>query len=510
MKGCDAQGAGNAPESASPGEGFRSILKSSAVIGASSLVNIVFSALRTKAMALMLGPAGVGLMGAFWMILELARSVAQLGLASSGVRQIAEASASSDERRVAVTNLVLNRITLACAVLGAVALAVFSDVISQWTFGTAKYGNSVALLSLALFVSVLAGAYSALLQGVRRIADQARITVYAALIGAALTVGIVYFAGEQGIVPALIAAASISLGLSWWYARKVPTIPVALQAGDTNREAALLLKLGLAFMASGLLAMGVAYLVRTFVLRTLGLEAAGMYQAAWAVAGLYVGIALQALGTDFYPRLVGVAHDHPACNATVNEQTQASLLLAAPGVIATISFAPLAIYLFYSAEFAGAVELLRWMCLGMALRVITWPVGYIIVAKNRQVVFFLVEALWAAFSVAAAWWCLRTFGLDGTGIAFMLSYVFHAFVVYPAARQMTGFRWSAANLRLGSWFILSIVAAFAFQRALPAGAALAAGAALTMASLWYCVRTLLRLSASDKGWPGIRRLLRRR
>ena len=253
---------------------------------------------------------------------------------------------------------------------------------------------------------------------------------------------------------------------------------------------------------------GAAYAVRTFVLRTLGLDAAGMYQAAWTLGGLYVGFVLQALGTDFYPRLVGVANDHRACNATVNEQAQASLLLAAPGIIATITFAPLVVHLFYSAEFGGAVELLRWMCLGMALRVITWPVGYIVVAKNRQVVFFALEAAWAIFNVAATWWCLRAFGLEGAGIAFMLSYVFHALIVYPTARRMTGFRWSGENLRAGSYFVLTVATAFVAQRVLPQWPALAFGTCLTLASAWYCARTLLRLSATEDRLPGIRRILR--
>ena len=54
-------------------------------------------------------------------------------------------------------------------------------------------------------------------------------------------------------------------------------------------------------MASGFLTMGAAYAVRTMVLRIVGVEAAGFYQSAWALGGLYVGIILQAMGADFYP-----------------------------------------------------------------------------------------------------------------------------------------------------------------------------------------------------------------
>jgi enterobacterial common antigen flippase len=496
------------PAVASKGSGFRGILKSSALIGASSLVNVGLGAVRTKAMAVLLGPAGFGLLGAFGMVLDFARSMSQLGLTGSGVRQIAEAASSGDERRLAVTALVLRRVTLLCALLGAIVLAVSSNAVSTLTFGTGAHATSISLLSVALFLGVVAGGQGALLQGTRRVTDLAKASVYGGLLGTLCAVPIVYVAGERGIVPSLVAAAFVSFVLNGWYSRKVRTVEVALETGETARESALLLKLGLAFLASGLLTLGAAYAVRTFVLRTLGLDAAGMYQAAWTLGGLYVGFVLQALGTDFYPRLVGVADDHRACNAMVNEQAQASLLLAAPGIIATITFAPLVVHLFYSAEFGRAVELLRWMCLGMALRVITWPVGYIVVAKNRQVAFFALEAAWAIFNVAATWWCLRALGLDGAGIAFMLSYVFHALIVYPTARSMTGFRWSSENLRAGLYYVLAVTVAFAAQRALPQWPALAFGTGLTLASAWYCVRTLVKLSAAEDRLPAIRRILR--
>ena len=38
--------------------------------------------------------------------------------------------------------------------------------------------------------------------------------------------------------------------------------------------------------------------------------------------------------------------------------------------------------------------MLRWFCLGMALRVLTWPLGYIVIVKSRQVLFFAMELAW--------------------------------------------------------------------------------------------------------------------
>ena len=55
------------------------------------MLKIGLGIVRTKAMALLLGPAGVGLLGLYGTIADLAQTIAGMGINTSGVRQIAEA-----------------------------------------------------------------------------------------------------------------------------------------------------------------------------------------------------------------------------------------------------------------------------------------------------------------------------------------------------------------------------------------------------------------------------------
>ena len=73
---------------------YRQILSSSAWIGGASVLNLAIGIVRTKIMAVLLGPAGFGLMGTFTAIVDLVRAVAEMGINNSGVRQIADAAAS--------------------------------------------------------------------------------------------------------------------------------------------------------------------------------------------------------------------------------------------------------------------------------------------------------------------------------------------------------------------------------------------------------------------------------
>jgi PST family polysaccharide transporter len=107
-----------------------------------------------------------------------------------------------------------------------------------------------------------------------------------------------------------------------------------------------------------------------------------------------------------------------------------------------------------------------------------------------------VEAGWAVFNIPATWWCLHAFGLEGAAIAFLLTNLFHALIVYQMARGMTGFRWSADNLRAGSFFLLACLTTFVLQRSLPQIPALVLGALITLGSAAFCFRTMLRLTGS--------------
>jgi glycosyltransferase involved in cell wall biosynthesis len=275
----------------------------------------------------------------------------------------------------------------------------------------------------------------------------------------------------------------------------VPLVAAPLSLSQARREAASLLRLGVAFMASGLLMMGAAYAARIITLRELGLDAAGLYQSAWAIGGLYVGFVLQAMGADFYPRLVGVAADDVQCNRLVNEQAHVSLLLAAPGVLATVVLAPWILQVFYTSRFAGAQDVLRWICLGVALRVISWPMGFIIVARNNQWVFLATELAWTVVNVGATWLCVRRFGLAGAGIAFFVSYVFHVLMIYATVRRLSGFRWSPAVFRTGLGFIALAALVCLGLRVLPPAWGFAGGAVAVLASAAWSCHAMLRLLA---------------
>lgn len=434
------------------------------VIGGASALNQVLGLVRNKAVAMMLGPAGFGLMGLYTAIADVSRSVAEMGINQSGVRQIAESAAKGGMERAAVTAYVLRRATVLLGFFGAVLLFIFAEQAAELSFGDDKHAASVRLLSGVVLLRLVSDGQSALLQGLRRIGDLAKVGVLGNVYGTVALIAIIYFSGEPGIVPALLVAGALTVVTAAWYVRKLRIPVAAVPVRTVTAEANELIKLGVAFMVSAFATMGAAYAVRAIVSADGGLHAAGLYQAAWTLGGLYTGFILQAMGTDFYPRLVAAIEDQPLRNRLTNEQMMASMVLAGPGIIATLALAPFVLSLLYSGEFRGASDTLRWICLGMALRVLTWPPGFLIVSKNERWFFMGTEIAWAVMNIGLTAWLVSFMGLIGAGVAFAASYLSHGVVVYSIVHKRYGFRLDRQTATMGVLFILSIgVVLFGFH-----------------------------------------------
>ena len=491
------------------GGSYGQILHSSALIGGSSLLNVGFGVVRTKAMALLLGPAGFGLFGLYSSISSLAETLAGMGIDASGVRQIAQSSASGDSEKIARSAAVLLRVSLALGMVGTLILILFAQPISMFTFGNGQSARAIRLLSLVALFNVVTNGLRALLQGMRRIYDLARLAIFGTLFGVLVSVPIVYFFREGGVVPAIVCTGLVSLLVACSFTRKIPRTSSGMSGAEQLNEASSLLKLGFVFMSGYLITVGSAYGVRIILLRDLGYAPMGYYQAAWTLGGLYVAFILEAMGADFYPRLTAVADDNTACNRLVNEQTQIGMLLAGPGILITLTVAPFVIPLFYSRQFEAAVAVLRWICCGAFLQVITWPMSYILVAKGKQTLFFICELVWGIASLGLAWIWIHFFGLNGAGMAFAGAYGVYGLLLFTVVGRISRFRWSSANGIAASLFLCLIALVILSFSRLPLLPALGIGVVVTLLSVAYSVRTLTRLVAREHLPGPVRRLLDR-
>jgi PST family polysaccharide transporter len=174
----------------------------------------------------------------------------------------------------------------------------------------------------------------------------------------------------------------------------------------------------------------------------------------------------------------------------VNEQTEVGVLLALPGLLATLVFSPWVIRIFYTSKFLPAADLLPWFVLGVCGRVISWPIAFIQLAKGASRMFAVTETASSLLYMALIWLGLRWLGLRGVAIAFVLLYASYTGAMLWVAAHLSGFRWSKSASRLLATTGGLVAAAYAALVLLPPAAAAMAGAVLVAAGGIYSTRQL--------------------
>lgn len=442
---------------------YRRILKSSSVVGGASVLNAVISLVRTKVLALLVGPVGIGLISLYRALLTTGTTVGMLGLDIVGTRQIAEADAAEDARGLAVARRALLWSSITLALLSGLVMLALRAPIAAYVLGSRSQAWAVAWLALGLAVSVGAAAQGALIQGMRRIGDIARVTLYGGLLNTAAGVALVWRWRMHGLVFYILVMPVANFLLGGWYCRKIPrpghwSIAVAELAPHWK----MLLTVGAPFMGGAVATAAVQLWLRVQVTHTLGAAALGQFQASYAVTQQYLALVLAAMAADYYPRLTGLFRDPAAATRLVNEQTEIALLLSGPILLLMIALAPWVVRLLYTAQFAPAAGVLRWQVLADVLKLASWPLGFVFLAAGDGKTFFWTELVSLLVIVAVVAALLRGFGLDVTGVAYLACYFVYLPIIYWLARLRIGFRWEAPVARLlAALFALTALAGVA-------------------------------------------------
>lgn len=395
--------------------------------------------------------------------LSLGGTIAGLGLDSSGVKSIADPSASEDPKLRAAIVKALKRLCWVAGIAGWLMAAALSYPLSSWTFGSPDRALALAALGGAIFLGTLTAGRTAMIQGMRRIGDLAKLNILGAALSTVISIWLYATLGQEGIVPALIATAVVQFGLSALFAHRIRIIDVPQSWSESANYARDLISLGFAFMYGALLAAILGLIIRIFIIRTIDIEANGIYQAAWALSGLFASFIISAMGADFFPRLVAVSHNNPEINRIVNEQTEIGVLLALPGLLATLAFAPLIMYIFYSEDFLSGANLLPWLALGVFGQLITFPLGYIQRAKGKTAWIIASQTHLNVLHLVLAIALIPNFGVVAAAWAFTIATYVHGIVVFLIARRLSCFTWEKSTVEIVVGSAAFIAVAFAIE-----------------------------------------------
>ena len=421
---------------------YRSIFKATSIFGGVQVYQILIQIIKSKFVAVLLGPAGVGIMGLYQSGLQLVQQISSMGLANSAVRDVSEANGTNDVQRIAKTITVVSKLVWFTGLLGLILVACCSPLLSKASFGNYDYTIPFIILSVTLLLDQLSAGQRVVLQGMRRLKDLAECTAFGVTFGLVTSVPLYYWLGIDGIIPTLILNSVCSLTLSWLYSRKVKIEKVQVTPKQTLEQGKQMLVMGVSMSLSGIFASVVSYAIRGFIQGNGGVEQVGLFQAGFIIITTYVGMVMNAIGTDYYPRLAAINKDNAKCREAVSQQGEIGTMILAPMLTGCLVFMPFVLEILYSDRFLAANEYVSWACLGMMLRLAAWVISYLFVAKAESILFLKIELSANAYYLIFSLLGYKFLGLTGLGIAFALQYVVYFLQCYLIARKRYSFRFT--------------------------------------------------------------------
>jgi PST family polysaccharide transporter len=216
-----------------------------------------------------------------------------------------------------------------------------------------------------------------------------------------------------------------------------------------------MLVIGVGTTTSLILALTSGLAVRGLVHERLGAAELGYFQAAWAIASMYLGIVLNAMATDYFPRLSEAADDDGKLTRLVNEQAEVLVLVGGPIIVGMIGAAPLIIMLLYGADFETATGLLEIQLLADVIKLLSWPLGFLLIAKAASGRYIAIELLGSAIFLLVTSLLIGSAGIEAAGWGQVSIFLATLILTQASIRRMVpGFRWhrhvlADASLLLG-------------------------------------------------------------
>lgn len=427
---------------------YRQIMKSTSIFGGVQVFQIFVNIISSKFIAIILGPLGMGIVSLLISTIDFIGSLTNFGLSTSAIKNISAAFSTKNAKRLSVIVVVVRRLVWITGLLGTLIAAILSPFLSQLTFGNDHYTYAFLSISIILFFRQISVGQVVILRGTRQIKNIAKSGVIGSTIGLFTTIPIYYFWGVKGIVPGIIISALTSLLLNWYYSRKIEILPVYVSKVRTIAEGKEMLKMGFMISLSGIISLGISYIVRAFIGRYGGVEQVGLYSAGFAIINTYVGLIFTAMSMDYYPKLSAVSDNNEKCKLAINQQAEISILILAPIIIIFLVFIQYIIILLYSQLFVGISSMVYWASLGMFFKAVSWSISFVLLAKAASKTYFWNELITNLYLLALNIAGYYLFGLTGLGVSFLITYIIYSIQVFIVAKRNYKFSFTSGFKKL--------------------------------------------------------------
>lgn len=441
---------------------MKKIIRTVSKISVASASNIITGIVRTKIFAIILGTFGVGVISQLSNFSGLVLFISTIGIPIGVTKFVSQWEKEGKWNEI---NEIVFKSTLILVILGLVFLilsVVFSKQISYIILDSDTYAIPVILIACSFPLSLVITILDALVRGLKNFNLYVKISIICSILGLAIGLIFVIFYNILGFSLSILSYPIFSLIIYFYFFKKEKVIDFKkLLIFDFKFSDALksILKLGFASLVLGLLDQLTILLIRSMIVKNIGIESNGIYQCVTGISNNYFSLFYMSLGAYILP-ILSEMNDNNEMNREINDTYKLTLLGIVPIIAGTFILRKFIIVILYSTKFNPASDLMIFNFAGDYFKALSWILGAWLIPRSKFKLWLIIGiSYYVNFAGAYLVLSLYTNDLKNVVIAYLYASIFHFFVNFYYIRKLNKFefRTDSFKLMITSTVFLSLI-----------------------------------------------------
>lgn len=412
----------------------------------SSILGSLTQVLKGKISAMVLGPAGVGVLNQLTLCFTMFMTTSSLGVPNGIARNIAVHERERDDAAIRVqlssSFIFLGSVSLICSGVGVLV----APLISNFLFGDGgERATLVVVVLLGVPVAVAGLVYRSLLNGTRSVKQLTVARVSADLLSVAVFASLVVPFGISGAALGLVSLHILYLIFIARGARSAVG-DLSLPRMRNFRWQAIRMNFGYGIHGLFIAVITVlpALLVSRWIITDFGVAESGIFNVALKVTSVYLG-GLYAAASGYYFASIARAQSREELADQINEALALYMVIVPLIIVGLMAGGDLIVRALFSSEFLPVAVLLLVLLPGDVLRLVTETIGQAILARRHLKLSATLMLAWALCYMVLVKILMARYGLMGVAIAYLVSHAALMVAFLIAGKVTLGFLPSASS-----------------------------------------------------------------
>lgn len=398
-----------------------------------------------------MGTVGLGIISQIFNINNFVMQFGLIGLPMGLVRYISQFEKENEWEKIYNLLKTVLIVLLSFSILISLLTIIYADHLSELLLNSKDYRFLIILTGLSFPFSFIYMTFESYLRGLKKFNDYVNIAVSVIISGLIVAIILVYYYNIEGVAFGIFLSSVVGLLLYVLYfiKKKLVDFKRIYTAKIDFRLFKRILSIGVGSLIIGVMAQLSIIIVRTEIIKNLGVEANGIYQAVYGISNNYFGPIGMMIGAYSIPILSEISKNKELVNQEINMTVRFIMLLLIPILITTFVFREQIILLLYSSKFIAASNLFFFNVAGDFFKSFAWIFGLWLIPCKKIKAWVLIDLIFNINLIATFYILLYYFHLDlqSITIAYLISNVIHFIINFAFIKRYNNFRLLSNNIK---------------------------------------------------------------